>query len=208
MSLQEIEEVGSERDGRGSLGLSHLIKEKDEERICFNSRRCYCRKRKCCVCLVYASLIIEVCILLVTAAIYTIIYLLLGQIEDSEERRFYRWSFVRIPLIWLPMYICIFVRLYYGFRWIFKGQTRRNFIAYYRLTMTSGGNLLLVILVIDMIILISPNSYEIKRSIVYNLVYVLFETTTLVFVQIYMKYLDAVNQVKNDVARTKQDFNY
>ena len=157
-------------------------------------------------------MILEIVILLATLVLYAYVFTKLGDvIEDSKKRKFYQWSFLKIILAFLPLWIVVYVQLYYGFRWMCKGRTRHNFIAYYRLTITSGCSQLIVILILDMIILVSSTAVSddvIRRALIYNFIYFCFEASTLVFVHLYMKYLDTVHQVKNDVARAKQDFNY
>ena len=63
---------------------------------------------------------------------------------------------------------------------------------------------------LDFILFVSNSPYLVaKKSHTYDIIiYIVFEILSIIFVHIYMKYLDAVNIVKNDVARKKQDFHY
>ena len=207
MSLQDTVQANGSREE--TLRLSHLIKEKDEERICYNSRRC-CRKRRCCVCLVYASLIEESIFLLATFIFNAVVFIQFGNDKDKEEARFLQMSLLKVFLAFMPNTVIMFMRIYYGFRWICKGHTRRNFIPYYRLSLTSIGSQLIMTFCLDFILFVSNSPYLVaKKSHTYDIIiYIVFEILSIIFVHIYMKYLDAVNIVKNDVARKKQDFHY
>ena len=55
--MKAEEEIAVE-EGSDDLRLTHLMEEKDSQRVCCDSRHC-CRKKRCCVGVVYASLGIE-----------------------------------------------------------------------------------------------------------------------------------------------------
>ena len=110
-------------------------------------------------------------------------------------------------LVFSPLTVLYLYRIYLGLRWICTGHTRQNFIPYYRITLSSSGAQIIILIMLNILFTITGESIvEVPSDfkLFVNLTYFIFEALTLLFVHIYIKYLDEVHIVKNDIAKVKQ----
>ena len=93
-----------------------------------------CMKRK-----VYPFFVYTVVIMDTIAIIYESVFLLIQILNvDGDEQR--RRVVVNENLVWTPERIAQIIKLYYGYRWLLKGQSRELYIPFYRMVLTANSS--------------------------------------------------------------------
>ena len=107
----------------------------------------------------------------------------------------------------MPQWILNLTRIFYGFRWIKRKQTRAAFVAFYRLAVSVGCSNLITA---SMIFLVNtPGTVNPFATIEENFDYftsmpyvlVSFEVMQLFFVVVYMRYLDHLHVARVNAER-------
>ena len=114
--------VSNNQVTRGTFGLGEVI---DDERICWNSRRC-CRYKKCCPCLVITSVIMDILgfieiIFLWACGVTVGLYIME---TDKEEGTVILKLTEAFFLVYFLELILMGMKIYYGMAWFCRGRTR------------------------------------------------------------------------------------
>ena len=115
----------------------------EDERVCCGGNR-GCRKKTFCkrfmVFVILEDLLVTVYLLsFIILWMYRAFATLDGKGEFSGS--YLRW-FARVNFSFWANYVFLYLKVYYGLRWICKGRTRKLYIAFYRTSLTSNVSII------------------------------------------------------------------
>ena len=114
----------------------------DQERLCNNAKWC-CRKRSCCPVMIYLSIIEDFIIVISAFGAFFYTYFGIDNYLDGDDAIVVKRYLLKTYSTTLPIVLMLIVKLVYGLTWgCVKGRrTRNNFIAYYRIGITTNLSL-------------------------------------------------------------------
>ena len=175
-----------------------------EDRICCDSKVCF-KKKSFYPALVILTILVDLATMVsfaIVVYLYYVRYIYKLQDSDPKKAELVGRYLTRLLLVCWVNYIGFFLKLFYGFRWLCtKKLSRNNFIAYYRLVWTNGVWNFLFNLTI---VLCNIDDATFPGMILSQEISMVFVSLQLTFVEIYMRYIDEMHIVKNDIRRDQQ----
>ena len=122
------------------MECSQKLNEIQERRICCNLNCCF-RKRQFCPILVYVAIFLNISGLAsflngLAQGVQYIKYLKQEGYISQEDYENYMMSIWQSYLVFWPTTAIQVAKIIYGFKWAIRRHKRKNFAAYYRLTLT------------------------------------------------------------------------
>ena len=89
------------------------------------------------------------------------------------------------------------IKVFYGLRWVFKGQSRKLFLPYYRIGLSVDSMATLYNLMAFSI------NHKTGKLIILEAAGLIFTITQILMLHCYMRHLDKLHIAKNNLARDK-----
>ena len=171
-----------------------------DERMC-----CECRyapqKRHCCYCTVLLVLLGDITILVYIIVNYLHLMDLIEEYahDDPDNLRVGRRWIVRQSLsMWATNLLVVF-KIFFAIRWVCK-PTRRNFLPYYRLSMTLSISSLMTCIQFFLLAANEETRYYLKDAFLVIGIGIF----TMTIVTIHINYMDKVHFEQNELLKDKQ----
>ena len=171
--------------------LSFDVGTVDEDENLVFQNGCF-KKRKACPFFIYAVIFLDT-----VAVSYEVISLVIQALNWDTDEQSRRRIIINENVVFAPERFAQCCKLFYGYRWLFRGRSRQAFLPYYRVALTANFSQMIGCIFVLIV------TWKEKHLNGAYIIFIMISILENIFLTMYLRYMDRISVAKTSVIRDK-----